>query len=80
MPCSAQVYWSQIGLPAGAAAIVRDLYAERDLGTFADSFSASVTAHDVVGGEAAVHTCSKLELCPRRAQLLAVQLSIPFCP
>lgn len=45
----AQVHWRQIGLPAGAAAAVRDLYAERDLGTFTDSFSASVTAHDVVG-------------------------------
>ncbi|KAI7846119.1 hypothetical protein COHA_000380 [Chlorella ohadii] len=41
------VHWRQIGLPAGAAAAVRDLYAERDLGTFTDSFSASVTAHDV---------------------------------
>lgn len=60
MPHSSQVYWSQIGLPAGAAAVVRDLYAERDLGTFTDAFSASVTAHDVVGGEAAVHTCIAL--------------------
>jgi alpha-galactosidase len=41
------VHWRQIGLPAGAAAVVRDLYAERDLGTFTDSFSAPVTAHDV---------------------------------
>lgn len=43
-----QVHWRQIGLLAGAAAVVRDLYAEKNLGTFTNSFSAAVTAHDVV--------------------------------
>ena len=46
---AAQVHWHQIGLPAGAAAAVRDLYAERDLGVFTGAFTATVTAHDVVG-------------------------------
>ncbi|KAL4435858.1 hypothetical protein ABPG77_000620 [Micractinium sp. CCAP 211/92] len=41
------VSWAQLGLPAGTAAAVRDLYAEADLGTFTDSFAAEVTAHDV---------------------------------
>lgn len=41
------VSWAQLGLPAGTRAAVRDLYAEADLGTFTDSFTAEVTAHDV---------------------------------
>ncbi len=41
------VSWDQVGLPAGAAA-VRDLWARLDLGTFADSFTASVPSHGVV--------------------------------
>lgn len=41
------VSWAQLGLPAGVPANVRDLYAEADLGTFTDSFTAEVTAHDV---------------------------------
>ena len=42
------VSWEQLGLPAGAAAAVRDLYAEADLGVHSASFTAAVTAHDVV--------------------------------
>ncbi|KAL4458746.1 hypothetical protein ABPG75_013611 [Micractinium tetrahymenae] len=41
------VSWEELGLPAGTPAAVRDLYATADLGTFTDSFTAEVTAHDV---------------------------------
>ena len=45
---SIAVTWSQIGLPAGAAT-VRDLYAQKDLGTSSDSYTAtSVPTHGVV--------------------------------
>ncbi len=36
--------WSEIGLPTGEA-VVRDLWARKDLGTFTDSFSATVDPH-----------------------------------
>ena len=41
------VFWTQIGLQPGQRAVVRDLFAEQDLGTFTDSFSASIAVHDV---------------------------------
>jgi alpha-galactosidase len=41
------VSWSDLGLPAGAAA-VRDLWARLDLGTFAEGYTANVPAHGVV--------------------------------
>ncbi|KAL4450177.1 hypothetical protein ABPG77_010846 [Micractinium sp. CCAP 211/92] len=41
------VSWQQLGLPAGTAALVRDLFAERDLGEFRGAFSAAVPSHDV---------------------------------
>jgi len=45
---SISVTWSQIGLPAGSAT-VRDLYAQKDLGTSTDSYTAtSVPTHGVV--------------------------------
>ena len=45
---SISVTWSQIGLPAGSAT-VRDLYAQKDLGTSSDSYTAtSVPTHGVV--------------------------------
>ena len=45
---SISVTWSQIGLPAGSAT-VRDLYAQKDLGTSTDSYTAtSVPMHGVV--------------------------------
>jgi len=45
---SIAVTWSQIGLPAGAAT-VRDLYAQKDLGSSSDSYTAtSVPSHGVV--------------------------------
>ena len=45
---SMSVTWSQIGLPAGAAT-VRDLYAQKDLGSFNDSYmAASVPMHGIV--------------------------------
>jgi alpha-galactosidase len=45
---SIAVTWTQIGLPAGAAT-VRDLYAQKDLGTSMDSYTAtSVPSHGVV--------------------------------
>ena len=44
---SISVTWSQIGLPAGSAT-VRDLYAQKDLGTSTDSYTAtSVPMHGV---------------------------------
>ena len=36
--------WKEIGLPEGEA-VVRDLWARKDLGTFTDSFSATVEPH-----------------------------------
>ncbi|KAL4432167.1 hypothetical protein ABPG77_005929 [Micractinium sp. CCAP 211/92] len=42
------VFWGQIGLQPGQRALVRDLYEERDLGEFADSFTGSVEAHNVL--------------------------------
>ena len=36
--------WSEIGLPAGEA-VFRDLWARRDIGTFTDSYTASVDPH-----------------------------------
>jgi len=45
---SMAVQWTQIGLPAGAAT-VRDLYAQKDLGPFTDSYTAtSVPSHGIV--------------------------------
>jgi alpha-galactosidase len=45
---SMSVTWTQAGLPAGAAT-VRDLYAQKDLGSFTDSYKAdSVPSHGVV--------------------------------
>jgi alpha-galactosidase len=45
---SMSVTWAQIGLPAGAAT-VRDLYAQKDLGSFTDSYKAdSVPSHGIV--------------------------------
>jgi len=42
------VSWSQIGLPSGAAT-VRDLYAQKDLGSFTNSYMAtSVPTHGIV--------------------------------
>ena len=36
--------WEEIGLPKGEA-VVRDLWAREDLGTFTDSFTATVEPH-----------------------------------
>jgi alpha-galactosidase len=45
---SMSVTWTQIGLPAGAAT-VRDLYAQKDLGSFTDTYTAtSVPSHGIV--------------------------------
>ena len=45
---SISVTWSQIGLPAGTAT-VRDLYAQKDLGSSSDSYTATgVPSHGVV--------------------------------
>jgi len=42
------VTWTQIGLPAGAAT-VRDLYMQKDLGPFTDTYTASnVPSHGIV--------------------------------
>ena len=42
-----KVEWAQIKLPAGRAS-VRDLWARKDLGFFADSYTVNVPAHGVV--------------------------------
>jgi alpha-galactosidase len=45
---SITVKWTDIGLPAGAAS-VRDLYAQKDLGSSTDSYTAtSVPSHGIV--------------------------------
>ena len=38
--------WQELGLPTGKAAHVRDLFAQKDLGIFTDSFSAMLAPHD----------------------------------
>jgi len=43
-----QANWSDIGIQAGKAANVRDLWQHRDLGSFTNSFSATVQGHSVV--------------------------------
>ena len=40
------VTWRQIGLASDVKATVRDLHAEKDLGTFAKSFTGMVDIHD----------------------------------
>jgi alpha-galactosidase len=47
-PAQISVSWSDIGYPAHLSASVRDLWAKRDLGKHAGSFSADVPAHGVV--------------------------------
>eukprot|EP01025_Chloroclados_australasicus_P024344 TRINITY_DN24440_c0_g1_i5.p1 TRINITY_DN24440_c0_g1~~TRINITY_DN24440_c0_g1_i5.p1 ORF type:complete len:436 (-),score=71.20 TRINITY_DN24440_c0_g1_i5:1764-3071(-) len=42
------VTWKQLGYPAGTRAVVRDLYAERDLGVYEEAFVAEVLYMDVV--------------------------------
>ena len=42
------VTWEQLGYPADMKAYVRDLHAERTLGTFQSSFTAGVDIHDAV--------------------------------
>ncbi|KAL4452501.1 hypothetical protein ABPG75_008163 [Micractinium tetrahymenae] len=46
-PANITVSWTQLGLPAGAAAAARDLFGQCDLGDFAGAFSAAVPPHDV---------------------------------
>ena len=40
------VTWEDLGYPSDAAATVRDLHAEKNLGTFTGSFTAAVDIHD----------------------------------
>ena len=40
------VTWRDLGYPPGAEATVRDLHAEKDLGTFTHAFTAAVDIHD----------------------------------
>ena len=42
------VTWEQLGYPSDAEADVRDLHAEKTLGTFQDSLTAAVDIHDAV--------------------------------
>jgi len=42
------VSWEQLGYPPEVEARVRDLYAEKDVGTFAEAFTAGVDIHDAV--------------------------------
>lgn len=42
------VSWEQIGYPAHLSAVVRDLWAHKDLGKFSGKFSAPVESHGVV--------------------------------
>lgn len=47
-PQRVAVAWEQIGLQAGAACRVRDLWAHQDLGTFTDRTDTTIPPHDVV--------------------------------
>ena len=40
--------WEQIGYPAHLGAAVRDLWAHKDLGKFAEKYSAAVESHGLV--------------------------------
>lgn len=40
--------WSDLGIDAGKSSTVRDLWTKKDIGTYSDSFSTSVSAHGVV--------------------------------
>ena len=40
------VTWEQVGFDSDVEAIVRDLHAEKDLGTFTESFTGAVDIHD----------------------------------
>ncbi len=42
------VRWSELGLQPSADAAVRDLWAHKDLGSYAHSYAANVSGHDVV--------------------------------
>ncbi|DBA83192.1 TPA: hypothetical protein ACH3X2_006708 [Trebouxia sp. C0005] len=42
------VTWKQLGYPSDAQATVRDLHAEKDVGVFAEAFTAGVDIHDAV--------------------------------
>jgi alpha-galactosidase len=42
------VSWEEIGYPAHLSAVVRDLWAKKDLGNFVGSFKATVPSHGVV--------------------------------
>jgi len=44
----ANLSWSRIGIPLNATAHVRDLWAQKDLGSFRDGYTATVQPHDVV--------------------------------
>ena len=47
-PAQVSVSWGDIGYPAHLSASVRDLWAKKDLGRHAGSFSANVPGHGVV--------------------------------
>jgi hypothetical protein len=49
-PVTIRVTWAQLGYGTtpGFRAVVRDLYAERDLGVYEDGFEARVSSHDVM--------------------------------
>jgi len=45
------VSFQTLGFKKGTKAVVGDLYARKDLGTFVDSFTASILTHDVFVGK-----------------------------
>ena len=47
-PSHHAVHWEQLGLDNSTHAVVRDLYAEQDLGTFTGSYTGKVNMHDVL--------------------------------
>jgi len=47
---SITLFFEELGLPKGTKAIVRDLYAQKDVGTFTDTFIASMASHDCFAG------------------------------
>jgi hypothetical protein len=51
------VQWSDIGFPAGHSAVVRDLWARKDLGTFTDNYTSPNIDH---------HTVMMLKITPTK--------------
>jgi len=50
-PTNITVKFTDLGYPSGTSAVVRDLYEEKDIGTFKGSYTAEVLAHSSFAGK-----------------------------